>query len=178
MNTKLAFTTTMFGIGLLSAPALATDREDYQAFHKAKTSLTQAIQTAEKAQGGQARAVDAEFEREDGKPQYEIKVMSGDHVMTYYIDAASGQSTKSEEQSRLADFLGVNEVDPAKLTNAKTTLAQAIGVAEQNTNGKAIEAEVDEEDGGIRYEVTVLVGDDTRDVEIDGTSGQVIKSER
>src|SRR3954471_3614464 len=112
MHTRLGFTIAVFGIGLLAVPAIAADRDDYKAFHKAKTSLTQAIQTAEKAQGGQARAVDAEFEREDGKPQYEIKVMSGDHVMTYYIDAASGQSTKSEEQSRLADFLGVNEVDP------------------------------------------------------------------
>ena len=109
------------------------------------TSLTQAIQAAEKAQGGQARAVEAGFEREDGKPQYEIKVMSGDKVMTYYIDAATGQSTKSEEQSGLADFLGVDKVDPAKLTGTQTTLAQAIGVAEQNTNGKAIEAEINED---------------------------------
>jgi len=178
MNTKLGFTATLLTVGLLATPVLAADSDDYKAFSQSKTSLTQAIQAAEKAQGGQARAVDAEFEREDGKSQYEIKVMSGDHVMTYYIDAASGKSTKSEEQSRLADFLGINEVDPAKLTAAQTTLAQAIGVAEQNTNGKAIEAEVDEEDGGIRYELTVLVGDDTRDVEVDGSTGQVIKSER
>jgi uncharacterized membrane protein YkoI len=104
--------------------------------------------------------------------------MSGDKVMTYYIDAATGQSTKSEEQSGLADFLGVDKVDPAKLTGTQTTLAQAIGIAEQNTNGKAIEAEVDEEDGGIYYDVTVLVGDDTEEVEVDGASGQVIDAER
>src|SRR3954464_8659895 len=114
MHTRLGFTAAMLGIGLLTAPAIAADRDDYKAFLQAKTSLTQAIEAAEKAQGGQARAVDAEFEREDGKSQYEIKVMSGNSVMTYHIDAASGNSTKSEEQSRLADFLGINEVDPAK----------------------------------------------------------------
>jgi uncharacterized membrane protein YkoI len=178
MNTKLGFTATMLTVGLLTVPALAADRDDYKAFSQAKTSLTQAIEAAEKAQGGQARAVDAEFEREDGKSQYEIKVMSGDRVMTYHIDAASGNSTKSEEQSRLADFLGINEVDPAKLNAAKTTLAQAIGIAEQNTNGKAMEAEIDEEGGGIQYAVTVLVGDDTREVEVDGSTGQVTKNER
>ena len=104
--------------------------------------------------------------------------MHGDQVTTYHIDAASGQSTKSEEQGRLADLLGVNKVDPAKLNGAQTTLAQAIGVAEQNTNGKAMEAEVDEDTGGIHYEVTVLVGDDTREVEVDGATGQVLKAER
>jgi len=178
MNTKLGFAATLLTAGLLTVPALAADRDDYNAFSQAKTSLTQAINTAEKAQGGQARAVDAEFDHDDGKSQYEIKVMNGDQVVTYYIDAASGQSTKSEEQSRLADFLGVNQVDPAKLTGAHTTLTQAIGVAEQNTNGKAMEAEVDEDNGGVHYDVTVLVGDDTREVEVDGSTGQVLKSER
>jgi uncharacterized membrane protein YkoI len=178
MNTKLGFTATLLTAGLLTVPALAADREDYNAFSQAKTSLTQAINTAEKAQGGQARAVDAEFDHDDGKSLYEIKVMSGDQVMTYHIDAVSGQSTKSEEQGALADFLGVNKVDPDKLTSAKTTLAQAIGVAEQNTNGKAIEAEVDEDTGGIHYEVTVLVGDDTREVEVDGSTGEILKTNR
>ena len=87
MNTKLGFTATMLTVGLLTAPVLAADRDDYNAFSQAKTSLTQAIQTAEKAQGGQARAVDAEFDHDDGKSLYEIKVMSGDQVMTYHIDA-------------------------------------------------------------------------------------------
>jgi uncharacterized membrane protein YkoI len=178
MNTKLGFTATLLAAGLLATPALAADRDDYKAFSQAKTSLTQAIQTAEKAQGGQARAVDAEFEHDDGKSLYEIKVMSGDQVMTYHIDAATGQSTKAEEQGRLADFLGVNKVDAGKLNSAKTTLIQAIGVAEQNTNGKAMEAEIDEDTGGIHYEVTVLVGDDTREVEVDGNTGKVLKTER
>jgi uncharacterized membrane protein YkoI len=178
MNTKLGFTATILAAGLLATPALAADRDDYKAFSQSSTSLTQAIQAAEKAQGGQARAVDAEFEHDDGKSQYEIKVMNGDQVMTYHIDAATGQSTKAEEQGRLADFLGVNKVDPAKLNAAQTTLAQAIGVAEQNTNGKAIEAEVDEDTGGVHYEVTVLVGDDTREVDVDGATGQVLKAER
>jgi uncharacterized membrane protein YkoI len=178
MHAKLGFTAAMFGIGLLAAPAIAADEDDYKAFSQAKTSLTQAIQAAEKAQGGQARAVEAGFEREDGKPQYDIKVMSGDKVMTYYIDAATGQATKSEEQGVLADLFGVDKVDPVRLTGAQTTLSQAIGIAEQNTNGKAIEAKVDEESSGVRYEVTVLVGDDTRNVEVDGTSGQVIRAER
>jgi uncharacterized membrane protein YkoI len=178
MNTKLGFTATLLTVGLLTTPVLAADDDDYNAFNQAKTSLTQAIQTAEKAQGGQARAVDAEFDHDDGKSLYEIKVMSGDRVMTYHIDAVSGQSTKSEEQGALADFLGVNKVDPAKLNAAQTTLAQAIGVAEQNTNGKAIEAEVDEDTGGIHYEVTVLVGDEAREVEVDGSTGQILKADR
>src|SRR5918994_1698559 len=157
MNTQLGFAATLLTVGLLTAPVLAAD-EDYNAFNQAKTSLTQAIQTAEKAQGGQARAVDAEFDHDDGKSLYEIKVMSGDQVMTYHIDAVSGQSTKSEEQGALADFLGVNKVDPAKLNAAQTTLAQAIG--------------------GVHYEVTVLVGDEAREVEVDGSTGQVLKANR
>ncbi len=32
MNTKLGFTATMLTVGLLTAPVLAADREDYKAF--------------------------------------------------------------------------------------------------------------------------------------------------
>ena len=90
--------------------------------------------------------------------------------------AVSGSDCSCSDS--LADFLGANKVDPAKLTGAQTTLAQAIGIAEQNTNGKAIEAEVDEDTGGIHYEVTVLVGDEAREVEVDGSTGQILKAER
>src|SRR3954449_10443389 len=94
MHTKLGFTAAMLGIGLLTAPAIAADRDDYKAFHQAKTSLTQAIQAAEKAQGGQARAVDADFEREDGKPQYERQVvgeLGGAQVGDLVPNAAAGE---------------------------------------------------------------------------------------
>ena len=41
-----------------------------------------------------------------------------------------------------------------------------------------MEAEVDEDTGGIHYEVTVLVGDETREVEVDGSTGQILKTDR
>ena len=40
MHTRLGFTAAMLGIGLLTAPAIAADRDDYKAFHQAKISLT------------------------------------------------------------------------------------------------------------------------------------------
>jgi uncharacterized membrane protein YkoI len=74
--------------------------------------------------------------------------------------------------------LAADRDDYKAFSQAKTSLTQAIGVAEQNTNGKAMEAEIDEDSGGIHYEVTVLVGDETREVEVDGNTGEVLKTER
>lgn len=58
---------------------------------------------------------------------------------------------------------------------AKTSLAQAIAAAEQETGGKAVETGLENRDGVMAYEVKIARGDTLQKVLIDLDSGKVIK---
>ncbi|MCW2241489.1 PepSY domain-containing protein [Azospirillum canadense] len=154
---------------LLGAPAFAANKKDVQALNQAKVSLTQAIETATKQ--GNGKAIDAEFEVEDGGGQYEIKVLGSDKLMKYKLDANSGQVTEAEE-AHFEKFF--TRLKPEDLRNARTSLVEAIGIAEQRLGGKAIEAEAERESDHIQYEVKVVKPDGSTDeIEINATNGQV-----
>ena len=161
----------LFAMGgvLLAAPAFATDKEDVQALNQAKVSLTQAIETA--AKQGNGKAIDAEFEVKNGVGQYEIKVLGPDKLMEYRLDANSGQITGSEEE-RFEKYF--TRMKPEDLRNARTSLVEAVGIAEQRLGGKAIEAEAEREGDHVQYEVKVAKPDgSTHEVEINAATGQV-----
>jgi uncharacterized membrane protein YkoI len=58
---------------------------------------------------------------------------------------------------------------------AKTSLAQAIAAAEQDTGGKAVETGLENQDGVMAYEVKIAKGDTLQKVLVDLDSGKVIK---
>ncbi|HYD68463.1 PepSY domain-containing protein [Azospirillum sp.] len=154
---------------LLSSPALAADKEDIQALTQARLSLTQAIEEA--GRQGNGRAVDAEFDVENGAARYEVTILGADRLVTYTLDANTGAVVKTDEKTVARYF---TRLDPADLQGARTTLEQAIGIAEQRLSGKAIEAEVERDGDAVRYEVTVAHPDGrTQDIKISGVDGQV-----
>ena len=59
--------------------------------------------------------------------------------------------------------------------NAKTSLAQAIAAAEQQTGGKAINGGIQEQDGALAYEIEIAKGSVVQRVLVDLDSGKVIK---
>jgi uncharacterized membrane protein YkoI len=63
----------------------------------------------------------------------------------------------------------------AALVNAKTTLAQAIAAAEQQTGGKAIDAGVENENGAIAFAIEVAKDNTVQKVLVDLQSGKVLK---
>ena len=63
----------------------------------------------------------------------------------------------------------------AKLMAAKTSLAQAIAIAEKETGGRAIDAGFDNEDGTVTLEVEVLKDKDVSKVVVDAETGKVVK---
>jgi uncharacterized membrane protein YkoI len=58
---------------------------------------------------------------------------------------------------------------------AKTSLAQAIAAAEQETGGKAVETGLENQHGVMAYEVKIAKGDTLQMVLVDLESGKVIK---
>ena len=157
-----------FAGGANRAPA--AENTKFQALGRATLSLTQAIERAE--QQGDGKAIYAEFETDGNeKPRYEVKVLGRDKLVTYTLDADSGKvlETDNDRLEKLFTLL-----EPDDIRGAPTTLAQAIGIAEQRSGGKAIEADVDRDSDAVSYDVTVAKSDGSeRDLRVDGATGRV-----
>lgn len=67
----------------------AEDMAEYNTMKRAKVSLTQAMQTA--AQSVKGNVIEAEFDVDNGKSMYEIKVAKGNQVHKVVIDSMTGQ---------------------------------------------------------------------------------------
>ena len=152
--------------------AVAAESAEFQALSRAKLSLTQAIETAERH--GEGKAIDAEFQNGRAQsPRYEVKVLGRDKLAAYTLDADSGKVLQTSNEAIEKLF---TRLQPDDVRGARTTLAQAIGVAEQSANGKASDAEVDREGDSLRYEVTILKSDGSeRELEVDGVSGKIVE---
>lgn len=140
----------------------------------AKTSIAQAIAAAEQQTGG--RAMKIEVEKEKGTYLYEVKTVSNDRIAEVFVDPASGQVVRSEDEGLIAKAFDKEDRDEfTRLGASSTTLAAAIATAEQHIGGKAIEASFDNEDGTMRFEVEVAKDNAVHKVMIDSADGKVLK---
>lgn len=125
---------------------------------------------------GLGKSVGIEFDIEKGRAVWEVKVLGAPGLQEYKVDAISGQVIKVEEEhlrGRLMNFVtGMNLKD---LEAVKTTLAEAVAMAESQANGKAVKVQVEHERGGVQFDVFLRVGGGTKKVKIDATSGKAIQ---
>lgn len=68
------------------------------------------------------------------------------------------------------------ENDALAIGKAKISLTQAITVAEQHVNGKAVQAEYEHTKAGWAYDVEVASGANVFDVRVDADKGTVLSS--
>jgi len=66
-----------------------------------------------------------------------------------------------------------DKADQAMLANAKVTLQQAIATAEQQTGGRAVSADLNQEQGAARFSVEVAGQQGVKTVLVDAQTGQV-----
>ncbi|MEQ8399270.1 MAG: PepSY domain-containing protein [Gammaproteobacteria bacterium] len=150
------------------------DSQEIAAVLGAKTSIAQAIAAAERQTGG--RAVKIDFEKEKGAYLYEVKTVSKDKVAEVFVDPASGQVVRTDDEGLISKIFDREDQDEfSKPAASSTTLAAAIATAEQHTGGKAIEASFDNEDGAMLFEVEVTRDNAMHKVVIDSANGKVLK---
>jgi uncharacterized membrane protein YkoI len=159
-------------ISAAAGGAIAADQADVQALSRSKMSLTQAIEAAEQ-QGRGGKAIDAEFEADDKGTRYEIKVLGPDSLVTYTMDADTGKVLDTSNEPVEKFF---TRLKPENVRGSRTTLAQAIGIAEQRTGGKAMEAEVDREGDVVRYDVTTVKADGSEHEVYVDAAGKIAES--
>lgn len=140
----------------------------------AKTSVAQAIAAAEQKTGGRAMKIDVE--KEKGAYLYEVKTVAKDKISEVFVDLVSGQVTRTDDEGLIARIFDREDRDElAKLAALPTTLAAAIATAEQHTNGKAIEARFDDENGALLFKIEIAKDNTTQRVKIDSATGKVVK---
>ncbi len=143
----------------------------------AKTSLTQAIASAEQQTGGRAFSIG--LEERDGTHAYKIKVITtDDNVSEVSVDPASGKVLRTEAEGLISRvFDREDRAEAAKLKDAQTTLGGAIAAAEQQAGGKAIEAGYENENGRMQFQVSVAKDHNVSDVKVDSATGKAFKIE-
>ena len=79
-------------------------------------------------------------------------------------NVAKANESKNKEANELTLF-----------SQSKISLIDAIKAAEQNTGGKALEAELDDESSTVRFEIKILKDGKIHEVIVDGITGKVLK---
>jgi uncharacterized membrane protein YkoI len=141
-------------------------------FQQARVTLLNAIAAAKNHGGG--KLMDVRFDASDGRPVYKVKTYQNNEVWEAALDAQSGQfvdhgATTSESQ--------LDEEDKAELgglQQSTVTLAQAVDTAEKTIGGKAMNAGLEETNGKVVYEITVVHNAGfTKKVIVDPKNGQL-----
>lgn len=133
---------------------------------KANISLTQAVESGEKA--GQGKTIGVEFDVEHDKPIWEVKVLNASGVTEYKVDAQSGEVLKVEKEhlrGKLTTLVTGLKLD--QLQQAGMPLSQAVAMAESKLGGKAVKVEVEHEHKAIQYDVFVRRPDKTEHMKIE-----------
>jgi len=95
MKTTRMFFAATLTTGLAVAGVAFAGADDVRAAREAKLSLIQAIQTAEKHQGG--KAIEAGLDDDSFTPTYEVSVLSGEKVFDVRVDAVNGSVLGARE---------------------------------------------------------------------------------
>lgn len=146
---------------VISAPAIALAQGQPLVDAAPQTSLAQAIEAAEAAVSDGV-AMEAEFEREDGRTTYEIELVQQTGVTRVIIDAATGEILSREgpniaERAAAVAGRAASYVESFITGDQQVTrgaLARAVQQAETSTGARAVEAEL--EDDGPVFEIELI----------------------
>jgi uncharacterized membrane protein YkoI len=143
-------------------------------------SLLDAIAAAERhSKGGKILEVilEASFKPTVSAATYLLKIYRQGEIWEGRMDANSG-AILGEEKASPESWLDVDDKAVlAGLETASTTIVQAVQIAEQHAQGKAIAAEIDVGDGiETVWEIIVITNDQKRKVIVDPATGQVKSS--
>lgn len=161
-----------------TVPALAATTSqattpDVAGFQHAKVTLDQAIAAAEKESGG--KAASANFEMMNGKDGYVVSVLAQGKMQELWVDPQSGKATPETKISKTErNQEALDKADLDQMRGAKTTLQQAISMAEQHSNGKAIDAGIEKRNSKLTYDVRVVRDGKLSTVWVDPASGQIM----
>jgi uncharacterized membrane protein YkoI len=112
--------------------------------------------------------VHAELEEEDGRLSYSIGLAADGKVREIAVDPSSGRILGEED----------DDEDRARVAAAVTTpLASLVDKVLESVAGRAVEAEFELKGDRLRVEIKVFGPDGLREIKVDGTTGEILKTE-
>ncbi|MFC0387710.1 PepSY domain-containing protein [Muricoccus vinaceus] len=181
LSAALAGTLAAFTVGGAALAAPEGQRQRGSTEHQteaaavlgARIAPADAVTAAERIASG--RAVKLSMEHENGARLYEVRVASGDQMVTVIIDPSTGAGRAIENQGFLSRLLDRADKDELQaMLQASTTLGQAIAAAEHAAgSGRAVEASWEDDGQAHGYEVEVArEGGSVTKLFVDAASGQ------
>jgi len=150
------------------------------ALGEAQLTMEEAIETAlQELPNG--KAVEAEIDLAADGAVFEVEIISGGKHMEVTLDALDGRIKEVLEEDEESEEEANREEEMAETgaAQAKITLGQAIAAAlEKVPSGKAFEAASERDGDKLVFEIELLAGDQVTEVEVDATTGKVLKIEQ
>ena len=152
-------------------PDVVPTEKEIKSFEAAKVSLAEAIKIATKKHKD-AKVVDVSFDSQAGQLAYKVKTYQDNKVWEGAVDAWTGQILGEGTTTPVSKLDEEDQLELAALQKASIDLSAATALAEQRGSGKAIAAGLEESNGRVVYEVTIVNNGATTKFVIDPRSGQ------
>ena len=152
-------------------PDVVPTEKEIKSFEAAKVSLAEAIKIAAKKHKD-AKVVDVSFDSQAGQLAYKVKTYQDNKVWEGAVDAWTGQILGEGTTTPVSKLDEEDQLELAALQKASIDLSAATALAEQRGSGKAIAAGLEESNGRVVYEVTIVNNGATTKFVIDPKSGQ------
>jgi len=153
-------------------PDVVPTEKEINSFEKAKVSLAEAIRIAAKKHKD-AKVVDVSFNSQAGQLAYKVKTYQDNNVWEGAVDAWTGEIISEGITTPVSKLDEEDQLELAGLLKASIDLSTATAVAEEKGSGKAISAGLEETNGRIAYEVTIVNKGATTKFVVDPKSGQI-----
>lgn len=166
----------------MTLPAWGDDHGEHRqtrthAHERSDISMIQAISNIESASGGRVLNVEIDplFKPPSlfrGPLVYGLLTVKDDAFKIYFVDIATGKVLQ-KRPDWFKYWRHRALVKSEHLTQAKINLIQAIHLAESHTSGKAMQVTTQVDGEKLFYQITMLVGDKPKRVNIDAATGRL-----
>ena len=153
-------------------PDVSPTGKEIASFEKAKITLVEAIRIAAKKHKD-AKVVDVSFDSQAGQLAYKVKTYQDNNVWEGAVDAWTGEIIGEGITTPVSKLDEEDQLELAGLLKASIDLSTATALAEEKGSGRAINAGLEETNGRIVYEVTIVTKGTTIKFVIDPKSGQI-----
>lgn len=164
------------GVLAIVAPAIAFAQmaDTEQRGGTEPISMSKAVAAAEQSVSG--RALEAELDWEKGQLVYEVEVVSGDALYKVYVDAMTGEVSRSGRErleGMWQNWFSSDKVEAVKA--APQSLAQLAEAVEKDTGDRVKEAGIDKKGDRYFYEMELQnKAGQERDVLVELSTGNIL----
>lgn len=153
-------------------PDVVPGEKEIRAFEKTKISLAQAIKIAAQKHKD-ARVVDVSFNSQTDQLAYKVKTYQGNEIWEGAVDAWTGEILGDGTTTPVSKLDEEDKLELAGLLKASIDLTKATALAEERGSGKAISAGLEETNGQVVYEISVVKDGSMTKYTVDPKSGKI-----